>query len=378
MSTQAVKPLSALAAKPDSVATIVDVDVHPVIRDVSQLKAQMSTRAVRRVFGLGLNMISRDPNRIPHPSSGFRLDALTPDGGPPGSDPQFAIDQWIDPAGISAAVLIPVQAGTIIPWGDERAGVEFISALNRHFMSEWVEFDSRFRLTISINPYDVPAALSEVESLANLDGTCGVFIPQGNIALGRTHYFPVFEAAESLGLPIVMHVTGAEGNFSDSAHLGGGLPRTYPERHSLLLNPGQSMLTSMIFGGVFDRFPKLQLVLAEYGVSWVPPFMRRMDRAWELGGRELAGIDLAPSEYVKRNVKFTTQPLDEPADIRQLWSTLAMMPAERMLMFSSDYPHWDQDDPQVVLRGRIPLELREAIAYRTALDVFGDRLGLEA
>lgn len=355
---------------------LIDVDVHPVVEDMSSLQRHMSQRAVRRAFGLGMNVISRDPNRIPHPSSGSRLDALTPSGGPPGSDPQFAVDQWMDPFDVSAAVLIPVQAGTIVPWGDERTGVEFLRAFNRHFMDEWVGLDSRFRLCVSVSPYDIPAAVADVQEYAGVPGVCGVFIANGGVALGRSQYLPLYEVAEEHGLPLVMHVTGAEGNFTDAPQLGGGRPRTYPERHALLLNPGQAMLASMIFAGVFDRFPDLKLVLTEFGVTWVPPFCDRMDRAWNLGDKTLAGIDQAPSEYVRKNVRFTTQPLDEPDDIRDLWSTLAMMPTKEILMFSSDYPHWDQDDPSLILRSRLPKEFRHSAAYQVALDCFGDRLGV--
>jgi predicted TIM-barrel fold metal-dependent hydrolase len=364
------------SAERDRLPALIDTDVHPVVEDMAGLRRHMSARCVRRAFGLGMNVISRDPNRIPHPSSGSRLDARTPSGGPPGADPQFAIDQWMDPFGISAAVLIPVQAGTVLPWGDEETGAQFLSAFNRYFMEEWVGLDSRFRLAISVSPYDVSSAVAEVTQYANVPGVCGVFIPHGGVALGRSQYFPLYEAAERHGLPIVMHVTGAEGNFADAPQLGGGLPRTYPERHSLLLNPGQSTLASMIFAGVFDRFPGLKLVLTEYGVSWVPPFCERMDRAWELGERALSGIAEAPSEYVRRNVRFTTQPLDEPDNIRDLWSTMDMMPTDEILMFSSDYPHWDQDDPNVILRSRLPSWLRHQVAYGVALDCFGDRLGV--
>ena len=78
----------------------------------------------------------------------------------------------------------------------------------------------------------------------------------------------------------------------------------------------------MIFGGVFERFPNLKLVLSEYGVTWALPMMWRMDRAWEMGDRELAGLSQAPSETIRRNVRFTTQPLDEPPVQKQLWDIL--------------------------------------------------------
>jgi uncharacterized protein len=355
---------------------LVDCDVHPLIGDISGLRKHMSKRADRRVFGDQVQVYARDPNRIPHPTSGLRLDARTPSGGPPGSDPAFALEQWIEPYEIAAALLIPIQSGLVIPWGDELAGNEFISAFNRYFLEEWVGLDARYRLCVSVSPYDVKAAVAEVERLADEPGVAAIFVPHGAVALGRTHYDDLYEAAERHGLPIVVHPTGAEGNLYDAPRVAGGLPDTYPERHSLLLQPGQSILTSMIFGGVFERFPELKLVLSEYGVTWALPMMARMDRAWEMGDRVLAGLTRAPSETVRRNVRFTTQPLDEPPVQKQLWDILDLMHAEETVMFSSDYPHWDTDDPRIIMRSRIPEHLRKPIANQTALACFGRRLGL--
>jgi uncharacterized protein len=355
---------------------LVDCDVHPLVADVTVLREYMSTRAVRRIFGETLQVYARDPNRIPHPTSGLRLDALTPAGGPPGSDPAYALEQWIDPYDITAAVLIPVQAGVMTSWGDERVGTEFLCALNRHFLEAWVGLDSRYKATISISPYDVRGAVAEINILGDESGVAGVFVPHAGVAMGRSQMFPIFEAAERYGLPVILHPTGAEGNLADAPRVAGGLPDTYPERHALLLQPGQAILASMIFGGVFDAFPKLQLVLSEYGVTWAPPLIWRMDRAWEQGDRELAGLKRAPSEYVADNVRFTTQPLDEPPKLSQLWELLDLVDAGRTLMFSSDYPHWDTDDPRLVMSSRLPAPLRRAIAFENAVECFGSRLGL--
>jgi predicted TIM-barrel fold metal-dependent hydrolase len=355
---------------------LVDCDVHPLIGDVGSLRKHMSQRAVRRVFGEQVQVYARDPNRIPHPTSGLRLDAVTPSGGPAGSDAAFALDQWIDPYDIAAALLIPIQSGLVIPWGDEAVGNEFVAAFNTYFMDEWVGLDSRYRLCISVSPYDVAAAVAEVERLAAEDGVAGIFVPHGAVGLGRRAYDPLYEIAQDKGLPVVLHPTGAEGNLYDGPRLAGGLPGTYPERHALLLQPGQAILTNMIFGGVFERFPDLKLVLSEYGVTWAGPMMWRMDRAWELGDRELAGLTRAPSETVRRSVRFTTQPLDEPPVPSQLHDALELMHAGETLMFSSDYPHWDTDDPRLIMKSRLPAHLRKPIAQDTALACFGARLGL--
>ena len=362
--------------KPRQQTFLVDCDVHPLINDTTVLAPRLSKRAVRRALSGNVNKIARDPNRIPHPSNGLRLDAIPPGGGLPGSDAAFARQQWLDPYDISAAVLIPVQAGVVIPWGDERVANEFLSAFNDHLLEDWYGLDARYRVLVSIPPHDAAAAVREVERLADAPGVCGIFVPPGNVALGRRHFFPVYELAESLGLPVVVHPVGGEANLLTSTWIAGGLPRTYPERHSLLFEPGQSILASMIFCGVFDRFPKLKLVLSEYGFSWAAALVRRMDDAWEKGDRTLAGIERAPSEYVWDNVRFTSQPLDEPPDRRQLWDLLELLRAERTLMFSSDYPHWDTDDPTVSLKTQLPAGLRERVAWQNALDCFGERLGL--
>lgn len=355
---------------------IVDCDVHPLIGDIGALRRHMSQRAARRAFGEKVQVFARDPNRIPHPTTGLRLDARPPRGGPPGSDAAFCLEQWMNPYEIAAAVLIPIQSGLAIPWGDEATGNEFISAFNRYFMEEWVELDTRYRLCVSVSPYDMRAAVAEVERWADDVRVCGIFVPAGAISLGSHVYDPLYEAAVHYGLPLVLHPTGAEGNLYDGPRVAGGLPQTYPERHGLLLQPGQSLLTSMIFGGAFERFPELMLVLSEYGVTWALPMMWRMDRAWELGDRELAGLSMAPSDTVRRNVRFTSQPLDEPPSLQQLWDILELMHAEETVMFSSDYPHWDQDDPRQILGSRLPERMRKPIAQDNAIACFGKRLGL--
>jgi predicted TIM-barrel fold metal-dependent hydrolase len=320
---------------------------------------------------------ARDPNRIPHPTSGLRLDARTPAGGVPGSDPAFCNEQLMDRCRISAAVMTCIQSGLVISIGDEVAGAEFCSALNRYLLTEWTAFDLRYRLAINVTPYNVPSAVAEIEALADMPGVCAVYVPHAGVGMGRSALFPLYEAAEAHGLPIVLHPTGGEGNLAQAPRLAGGLPSTYPERHALLLQPGQASLTSMIFGGVFERFPRLMLVLSEYGTTWLPPLVAKMDDAWRQGADgALSGLPLPPSEYVWRNVRFTSQPLDEPSDQRDLWDALELCRAGETLMFSSDYPHWDNDDPQTILTARLPEHLRRPVAFENALRCFGPRLGL--
>jgi len=71
-----------------------------------------------------------------------------------------------------------------------------------------------------------------------------------------------------------------------------------------MIHPIERSLTALIIGGVFERFPRLQIVSAENDVAWIPFFLYRIDK---YAGRGLANIKLPlkPSEYVKRHVYAT-------------------------------------------------------------------------
>jgi len=56
-------------------------------------------------------------------------------------------------------------------------------------------------------------------------------------------------------------------------------------------------------------------------------------------------IKRKPSEYVKDHIKFTTQPLDYPRT-RLSCPARSIMEADKILLYSSDYPHWTFDDPR--------------------------------
>jgi predicted TIM-barrel fold metal-dependent hydrolase len=71
---------------------------------------------------------------------------------------------------------------------------------------------------------------------------------------------------------------------------------------------------------------------------------------------------------VREHVRLTTQPLDEP-EREELLQMLAMCHAEETIMFSSDFPHWDNDFPQRAFAG-VPEPLRTRILHDNAAAFF--------
>ena len=131
-----------------------------------------------------------------------------------------------------------------------------------------------------------------------------------------------------------------------------------------------SHLVSLVFGGVFERFPGLKWAFVEGGFCWVGPLLWRMDRYWSECRAELPWLTRAPSEVVREHVRFTSQPLEEPQGRDQLAAALEWADAAHLLMFSSDYPHWDFDDPAFVER-HVPKALHDAVFRTNALEFYG-------
>ncbi|QYG95078.1 amidohydrolase family protein [Iamia sp. SCSIO 61187] len=168
---------------------------------------------------------------------------------------------------------------------------------------------------------------------------------------------PVWARASEAGIPIVFHV-GGTGDLIDPAYFRNGLP-VPPDFHGGEENfrsvdymgipgPPAQTLATMIFDGVLDRFPALRIGVIEQGAIWVPSWMRQMESAFEAFHRHedrLQALALRPSEYVRRQVRFTPYPTEDVG-----WIVAQAGP--EVCLFSSDYPH--------VEGGRRPIERFEA------------------
>ena len=131
----------------------------------------------------------------------------------------------------------------------------------------------------------------------------------------------------------------------------------------------QAQLISLVFEGVFDRFPGLRVVCIEGGVAWVPPLAWRMDRLFEEMSDEVPELSRRPSEYLRQQVWWTTQPVEEPVRGEHLLQALDRVGHDRLL-FATDYPHWDYDDPARAFPVPLPAGLRERVFAQNAVALY--------
>jgi predicted TIM-barrel fold metal-dependent hydrolase len=136
------------------------------------------------------------------------------------------------------------------------------------------------------------------------------------------HFWSVVAEA---GLPVCFHV----GEGGDVNHRGGlGIA------NMTLLAPFRKPFAQLVFGGVFDRHPGLQVVFAEGGLSWVPPALQDAEAIFDsFGNGDLVDrIDHRPSHYWHRNCYATFQ--SDPLGLR----LLDVIGPDRV-MWATDYPH---------------------------------------
>ena len=178
----------------------------------------------------------------------------------------------------------------------------------------------------------------------------------------------VESAAQAHGLSIGLHVGGT---FA-SAPSAGGWPQFYIEEHHSLVHTMQNQVASLILEGVFEAFPKLKVVMIEGGVAWVPTLGWRLDAHWAKMRDEVPQVKRPPSEYMRTNIWYATQPVEEPEqpdDLRQVFEWIGW---DRMV-YSSDYPHWDFDDPHLAFRFQMTEDEKRMLYRDNALSVYNFR-----
>lgn len=180
------------------------------------------------------------------------------------------------------------------------------------------------------------------------------------------HFFwPVLEAAEALGAPIYLHPTKPPKPVID-ASFGGFAPLVT----EMLAGPGFGWhvetavhVLRMVLGGVFDRFPKLQLVIGHMGEG-LPFFMQRVD----VMPVELTKLERPVSAYLRENLHYTFAGFNFPPTFLDLLLEVGV----GRIMFSADHPYASMAKARAFL-DQIPVSAtdRALIAHGNAEKLFG-------
>jgi predicted TIM-barrel fold metal-dependent hydrolase len=343
---------------------IFDCDIHPNL-DPKRIGAQLP-QPWRRRYEEG----NRGPGNMGYwnPNGVQRSDTILADGSNLPSRPEWIAEHLLAPYGIDYAVLNAAPPAVLSPELDFGSAVA--SAANDVLISDWVEVESRLRASMVVHPLAAQQAAAEIRRVGGHPGVAQVLLPSASpLPYGHRVFEPVFEAAAEMGLPVAIH-PGSEGVGISGRPNAFGYPSSYLEWHTGLMTSYVTQLVSMVTEGVFQKFPTLRFVLLEGGVSWLPGLMWRFDKNWKALRQLVPWLEQPPSELVAEHLLLTTQPLEEPERRQHLHQMLAMLDAERILMFSSDFPHWDGDEPDFA-GSALPAEMRSRVLAGTACELYG-------
>ena len=348
----------------------IDCDVHIAPPPLSALFEYMDEYwrdhfTVRGSHRLKLQISSAPPNTPISARPDWRIgDAF------PGSD-LGTLQKMLDRFGTRFAICNCIHWGQALHSEDMSAAV--CRGINGWIADNWLNNDTRLRASILIPSESPEQAVVEIERCAN-DGRFVqvLMLASGEMPLGRRQYWPIYEAAQALGLAVGIH-GGSSYRFPPSPS---GWHSYFIEDYVVQSLTFQSQLLSLLTEGVFSKCPDLKVVFMESGFTWLPAFLWRADKTWRGVRREVPWLASSPSELVKKHVRFTLQPVNGPPDPSVLEEVLEQIEADKVLLFSTDYPHWHFDGDEAVPSG-FSGDLLRRMLVDNALETF-PRLSMPA
>ena len=249
----------------------------------------------------------------------------------------------MDIDGIDVSIVYPTTGLGLYSTPDS----DLLTSMFRTY-NDWVgEFCSaipkRLKGIGMLNIDDVGVGVKELERCAKM-GLAGAMIPVAP-PIGRPYdreeYEPLWAAAQDLGVPLSMHIqTNRPGPGQEFDNLE-TMSATFITNvdHWVRMSLG-----SIIFGGVFERYPKLQVGSVEMELSWAPHFLDRMDYTYTQRTQETSAgwrfkNGALPSDFFHSNVFLGFQ--EDALGIRD-----RDIIGVDNLLWGGDYPHQESTFPR--------------------------------
>jgi uncharacterized protein len=187
---------------------------------------------------------------------------------------------------------------------------------------------------------------------------------QGRYLDGK-FFWPIFERAEALNVPIYLHPTRPPKPVIESWYAG--FSATVSD---MLAGPGWGWhietavhVIRLILGGVFDRYPKLQIVVGHMGEG-LPFMLQRLD----VMPTAMTKLNRPISAYLRENVHYTFSGFN----FTPTFLDLLLQAGVDRIMFSADHPYGSMAAARAFL-DQLPVSSsdRERIAHGNAERLFG-------
>ncbi len=253
--------------------------------------------------------------------------------------------RFLDDVGIERTVLYPTRGLAV----GHVASLDYATVLTRAYndwlSEEYLKANPRFHGMALLPMQDPEEAVKELRRAVTHLGMLGAMLPSNGLPqpLGSKTYWPVYAEAERLGCALSIHGGAHDGFGMDHLNM-------YVPVHALG-HPWGLMIScaSIVYNGVFNRFPGLRIAFLEGGVAWLLMCMERFHSSHETHfqyipeGQFGLAENQRPDEYIRQQIvegRFfigcETEELTMPFALR----TVGNQP----FIYSSDYPHEVTDE----------------------------------
>ncbi|WP_254621101.1 amidohydrolase family protein [Sphingomonas sp. CL5.1] len=267
----------------------------------------------------------------------------------------------MDRYGVGSHVVGYSNATHGITWGDAAHDLKLYRACNDRIARDWVAAHrGRFHGAFSLPMQDLSLALPELERCATQLGMRVLQLssctPDG-IYFGDRRFDPLWEAVRRHGLTVFIHPHGQDtappfDDFALSNSVGQGVEEI-------------KVMCSIIYNGVFDRFPGVKIVIA-HGGGFLPHYYGRLDRNAIERPQTMRNISRMPSTYLKDFY------YDSCVYSSEILAALIQIVGVERIVLGSDYPVGEEDGLGDLRRtpGLTPT-MFETIAVRTPRALLG-------
>ncbi|MEE9284228.1 MAG: amidohydrolase family protein [Dehalococcoidia bacterium] len=281
-----------------------------------------------------------ETERVHHPSQGAKdgteaaRDMLDPHGRL----------RDMDREGIDVSVIYPSSLASFCALEDQALETAIYQAYNRWCADFCAADPKRLKFVAVFSMRDVEAGVAEAHRAAGDATTLGLYCQthMGDRQLDQPFFDPIWNAAQDLDLPTVIHHASAAlppyglGVFDMNGN--------WWLAHAAS-NPFEQMraIATMLGGGVFQRFPELRAVYLEAGCGWLPYWLDRLDHHLELMPYAVPLMKQTATELFASGRCFVSFDPDE-----QMLPHTVKHVGDDVLVFASDYPHFDGAFPDSV------------------------------
>ncbi|NWG52166.1 MAG: amidohydrolase [Hydrogenophilaceae bacterium] len=274
----------------------------------------------------------------------------------------------LDQQGIWAEVVFASTGLWMTVMTDRELQRECTRVWNDWAHAELIKRSERYLPAAMLSSINVEDAAAEAERVAKLGFKVLAFPTTlvGGGEYNNPEFDKVWAVAQEAGLVISFHVGTGTKDLVVTRGPGGAIINYWETTV-----PAQRCVVHMVSSGALDRFPKLKVMTAEAGASWMPALGDRLDEAYRQHGRWMKPkLERLPSDILKAQVYSSFQH-DETAVPTAIHSDY------KNILWGSDYPHLEGTFPrtQEVLR-ELFKDVPDAVRHRVTLGAFEELFGV--